>query len=69
VHYLPQERAIYINKTQCPAPVPEVIRNFYIGGYQVIDQCLKSRKARALSVDELICIRAIADKTHPPLTV
>ena len=61
VRYSPQERAIHINKTQSFAPVPEDVWNFHIGGYQVIDKYLKSRKGRTLSLDELNHIGAIAD--------
>ncbi len=35
--------------------------NFHIGGYQVIDKYLKSRKGRPLSLDELNHVGAIAD--------
>jgi hypothetical protein len=34
---------------------------FHIGGYQVIDKYLKSRKGRALALDEINHIGAVAD--------
>jgi predicted helicase len=51
--YHPKERRLYINPQQYFAPVPEDIWNFHIGGYQVLDKYLKSRKDRHLSLDEL----------------
>ena len=61
VRYSPQEQAIYINKTQHFAPVPQNVWEFHIGGYQVIDKYLKSRKGRELSLDEINHVGAIAD--------
>lgn len=34
---------------------------FHIGGYRVLDEYLKSRKGRALSLDEINHIGAVAD--------
>jgi predicted helicase len=61
VRYSPQEQAIHINKTQHFKPVPQVVWEFHIGGYQVLDKYLKSRKGRVLSLDEINHIGAIAD--------
>ena len=61
VHYSPQEQAISINKTQFFKPVPQAVWEFYIGGYQVLDKYLKSRKGRVLSLDEINHVGAIAD--------
>jgi predicted helicase len=61
VRYSPQEQAIWINKTQHFAPVPEDVWNFHIGGYQVLDKYLKSRKGRVLSLDEIEHVSAVAD--------
>jgi predicted helicase len=61
VRYSPQERAIYINKTQCFKPVPQAVWEFHIGGYRVLDKYLKSRKARVLSLDEINHVGAVAD--------
>jgi hypothetical protein len=35
--------------------------DFHIGGYQVLDKYLKSRKARKLSLDEINHVAAVAD--------
>jgi predicted helicase len=61
VRYSPAEQAIAINKTQAFKPVPEVVWTFHIGGYQVLDKYLKSRKGRVLSLDEINHVGAIAD--------
>lgn len=61
VRYSPEEQAIHINKTRHFAPVPADVWNFHIGGYQVIDKYLKSRKGRPLILDEINHVGAIAD--------
>jgi predicted helicase len=61
VRYSPEERSIAINKTQVFKPVPEEVWNFHIGGYQVLDKYLKSRKGRVLSLGEINHVGAIAD--------
>jgi Type ISP C-terminal specificity domain/N-6 DNA Methylase len=61
VRYSPQEAAIWINKTQGFRPVPQAVWDFHIGGYQVLDKYLKSRKGRVLSLDEINHVAAIAD--------
>src|SRR5579883_1288040 len=61
VRYSAQEQAIWINKTQCFRPVPQHVWDFHIGGYQVLDKYLKSRKGRVLSLDEINHVSAIAD--------
>ena len=61
VRYLPQEQAIAVNKTQFFKPVPQAVWDFHIGGYQVLDKYLKSRKGRQLSLDEINHVAAIAD--------
>ncbi len=33
--------------------MPEDVWNFHIGGYQVLDKYLKSRKGRQISLDEI----------------
>jgi hypothetical protein len=52
---------VAINKTQFFKPVPQAVWGFHIGGYQVLDKYLKSRKGRMLSLDEINHIGAIAD--------
>lgn len=61
VRYSPEERAIHINKAQHFAPMPEDVWNFHIGGYQVLDKYLKSRKGRTLSLDEIDHVSHVAD--------
>jgi hypothetical protein len=51
--YHPKEKRLYINPQQYFAPVPQDVWDFHIGGYQVLDKYLKSRKGRELSLDEL----------------
>jgi hypothetical protein len=41
--------------------VPEDVWNFHIGGYQVLDKYLKSRKGRKLTLDEIDHVAAVAD--------
>jgi 23S rRNA pseudoU1915 N3-methylase RlmH len=41
--------------------LPQAVWDFHIGGYQVLDKYLKSRKDRVLSLDELTHVSAIAD--------
>lgn len=42
-------------------PVPLAVWDFHIGGYQVLDKYLKSRKGRVLSLDEITHVGAVAD--------
>lgn len=46
------QQRLYFNAEQYFAPVPEDVWNFHIGGYQVLDKYLKSRRGRELSLDE-----------------
>ncbi|KJS16121.1 MAG: hypothetical protein VR78_07975 [Hoeflea sp. BRH_c9] len=46
VRWSAEDRTVSINSTQGFAPVPEEVWNFHIGGYQVLDKYLKSRKGR-----------------------
>jgi hypothetical protein len=61
VRYSPEHQTVTINKTQFFRPVPQAVWQFHIGGYQVLDKYLKSRKDRALSLDEISQVSAIAD--------
>jgi predicted helicase len=61
VRYSPQEQAIWINKTQNFSPVPQAVWDFHIGGYQVLDKYLKSRKGRTLGLDEQTHIRDVTE--------
>jgi predicted helicase len=55
------EQTISINKSRFFRPVPQAVWDFHIGGYQVLDKYLKSRKGRVLSLDEITHVSAIAD--------
>ena len=55
------DQRIQINKTQSFGPVPEPVWRFTIGGYQVLDKYLKSRKGRRLSLDEINHLGRVAD--------
>ena len=48
-----KENKVYLNKDQFFDGVTEDVWNFYIGGYQVLDKWLKSRKNRELSTGEI----------------
>jgi len=61
VRYSPEERAVWVNKTQYFSPVSQVVWEFRIGSHQVLDRYLKSRKGRLLSLDEINHFAAIAD--------
>lgn len=61
VRYSPQEEAIWINKAQFFKPVPQTVWDFHVGGYQVLDKYLKSRKGRKLTLDEINHVAAVAD--------
>jgi hypothetical protein len=61
VRYSPADQSVAINKTQFFKPVPPAAWEFHIGGYQVLDKYLKSRKGRALSLDEINHVGAVAD--------
>lgn len=59
--YVEAEERVFINDAQSFAPVPKAVWEFHIGGYQVLDKYLKSRKGRRLSLDEINHIAAVAD--------
>ena len=61
VRYSPEEQAVWINKTQNFGPVPQEVWAFQIGGYQVLDKYLKSRKDRTLSLDEQTHVGEVAE--------
>jgi predicted helicase len=52
---------VWINKEQCFDGVPEDVWNFYIGGYQVLDKWLKSRKNKELTTEEIEQFRQIVE--------
>jgi predicted helicase len=61
VSFSPEEQAVSINQIQLFKPVPQDVWEFHIGGYQVLDKYLKSRKGRKLTLDEINHVSAIAD--------
>ena len=61
VRYSSEDEVIWINKSQSFKLVPPVVWEFHIGGYQVLDKYLKSRKGRALSLDEINHFAAVVD--------
>ena len=61
VTYGEVEQKVHINKDQSFGPVPEDVWRFTIGGYQVLDKYLKSRKGRPLSLDEIKHVAKVAD--------
>jgi predicted helicase len=61
VLYSPEQQAVTINKAQFFKPVPKDVWEFHIGGYQVLDKYLKSRKGRKLTLDEINHVSAIAE--------
>jgi hypothetical protein len=61
VRHVPADQAVAISKTQFFRPVPLEVWDFRIGGYQVLDKYLKSRKGRVLTLDEINHVGAIAD--------
>ncbi len=58
-HYDKAQKRLYINNAQYFEPVPSHVWEFYIGGYQVLDKYLKSRKNRTLSLAEIQHIQKI----------
>lgn len=55
------EQKVWINKTQGFENVPKEVWEFTIGGYQVIEKYLKSRKGRTLSLDEIENVEKVAN--------
>jgi len=66
VIYSPEEATVWINpkRTQGFANVPQAVWDFHIGGYQVIDKYLKSRKGRTLNLDEQTHVGNIAESLN-----
>ncbi len=60
VRYAEAEESVAINDKQFFAPVPQNVWDFDIGGYQVLEKYLKSRKGRVLTLDEIDHVAAIA---------
>ena len=61
IRYSAKEQAIHINEAQCFKPVPQAVWEFKVGGYQVLDKYLKSRKDQELTLDEIGHVAKVAD--------
>jgi len=61
VRYAPGDRRIQVNAAQSFANVPPEVWDFTIGGYQVIDKYLKSRRGRVLSLDEIETVESVVN--------
>jgi predicted helicase len=61
VRYSPEERTVWINKAQGFANVSQEVWDFHIGGYQVLEKYLRSRKGRTLSLDEQTHVGEVAE--------
>lgn len=61
VRYAPADGRIHINATQGFADVPAAVWGFTIGGYQVVDKYLKSRRGRVLSLDEIETVESVVN--------
>ena len=61
VRYVAEEGAIHINRKQRFEPVPQEVWEFHVGGYKVLDNYLKSRKGRTLTLDEIGHVARVAD--------
>ena len=57
--YDKKQQRLYINNDQYFSPIPKEVWEFHVGGYQVLDKYLKSRKGRTLSLDEIENIQNI----------
>jgi hypothetical protein len=51
--YEPKEERVYVNKTQYFEPIPLELREYQIGGYQVLEKWLKDRRERRLTLEEI----------------
>lgn len=61
LRYAETEQAIWINETQRFAPVPPVVWEFHIGGYQVLAKYLKERKGHKLTLDEMNNVESVVN--------
>jgi len=51
--YVEEEKRVWINASQYFEGIEKDVRDYQIGGYQVMDKWLKDRKDRVLSLDEI----------------
>src|SRR6185312_59020 len=66
VCYSEADQSVAINNTQSFQPVPPAVWNFHIGGYQVLDKYLKSRKGRKRSPSPSTRWRGSTKPISPP---
>ena len=59
--YDARRERLHISKAQYFAPVPQDVWEFHIDGYQVLNQYLKARKGRTLSLDEIENIQNVVN--------
>ena len=59
--YDARRQRLHISKQQYFAPVPQDVWEFHIGGYQVLNQYLKARRGRTLSLDEIENIQDVVN--------
>ncbi len=57
--YDARHERLHINTAQYFSSVPQDVWEFHIGGYQVLNQYLKSRKGHTLSLDEIETIQNV----------
>jgi hypothetical protein len=60
VRYDEETRRVYFNKEQYFEGIPKDVWVYHIGGYQVMAKCLKDRKKRELSLEEIEHYRKVA---------
>lgn len=53
VHYLVNEKKVYINDTQYFSNIDKDTWEYHIGGYQALEKWLKDRKNRTLSLEDI----------------
>ena len=59
--YDARHERLHINTAQYLSSVPQDVWEFHIGGYQVLNQYLKARKGRTLSLDEIETIQNVVN--------
>ena len=68
-HYDEKHQRVYINKTQYFADVPQVVWEFQVGGYQVLQKWLKDRKGRVLSSEDISHYQQIVVALHKTMGI
>lgn len=59
-----EDGKVYVNDTQYFENVPEIAWNIYIGGYQPAQKCLKDRKNKELTYDDIIHYQKIINALY-----